>query len=88
MQAYVSVSMQTVGKHYCEEASFQVKFGRSKIILDVPENGEVTKEGWKIIPSTHPTVSDIEHCIQESLLSSFAKDDRNTYSLYALVVLF
>ena len=53
----ISVSMQVVGKHYCQEATFQVRFGRSKIRLDIPENGKVTKEGWRITPSTHPTVS-------------------------------
>ena len=81
--------MQIVGKHYCEEASFQVKFRCSKISLDISENGQVTKEGWRITPSTHPTVSDTGHCIQGSLLSSFAKDDRNMYTLDTLpVVLF
>ena len=50
--------MQIVGKHYCQEASFQVRFGRSKISLDIPEDGKVTKEGWRLTPSTHPTVSD------------------------------
>ena len=74
----LSVSMQIVGKHYCQETSFQVRFGRSKISLDIPENGQVTKEGWRITTSTHPTVSNTELCIQESLLSSFAKDDRST----------
>ena len=49
--------MQVVGKHYCQEATFQVRFGRSKIRLDIPENGKVTKEGWRLTPSTHPTVS-------------------------------
>ena len=80
--------MQIVGKHYCQETSFQVRFGRSKISLDIPENGQVTKEGWRITPSTHPTVSNTELCIQESLLSSFAKNDRSIH-LYTLpVVLF
>ena len=49
--------MQIVGKHYCKETSFQIRFGRSKISLDIPEDGKVTKEGWRITPSTHPTVS-------------------------------
>ena len=81
MEAYVSVSMQIVGKHYCQEASFQVRFGRSKISLDIPEDGKVTKEGWRITPSTHPTVSDTEHCMQESLLSSFAEVHLYTLSV-------
>ena len=61
------LSMQIVGKHYCQETSFQVRFGNSKISLDIPEDGEVTKEGWRITPSTHPTVSDTEHHMQGSL---------------------
>ena len=83
--------MQIVGKHYSQETSFQVRFGRSKISLDIPEDGKVTKEGWRITPSTHPTVSDTEHCIQELLLSSFAKEDDIEVHLYTLpyaVVLF
>ena len=56
--------MQIVGKHYCEEASFQIRFGRSKISLDIPENGKVTEEGWRITPSTHPTVSDTERIVE------------------------
>ena len=78
--------MQIVGKHYSQEASFQVRFGRSKISLDIPENGKVTKEGWRITPSTHPTVSDTEHCTQELFLSSFTIYDR--IHLYALPVVF
>ena len=49
--------MQVVVKDYCEETSFLVRFGRSKISLDIPDNGKVTEEGWRITPSTHPTVS-------------------------------
>ena len=75
---YVSVTMQIVGKHYCEEASFQVRFEHSEISLDIPNEGKVTEEGWRIMPSTCPTVSDTELCIQESLLSTFAKNDRST----------
>ena len=60
--------MQIVGKHYCEEASFPVRFSHSKITLDIPEEGKVTKEGWRITPSTHPTVSNTEHCMQGSLI--------------------
>ena len=52
--------MQIVGKHYSQETSFQVRFGRSKISLDIPEDGKLTKEGWRLTPSTHPTVSDTE----------------------------
>ena len=82
--------MQIVGKHYSQETSFQVRFGRSKISLDIPEDGKVTKEGWRLTPSTHPTVSDAEHCIQELLLSSFAKEDIEVhlYTLPHAVVLF
>lgn len=65
--------MQIVGKHYSQETSFLVRFESSQITLDIPENGKVTKEGWRITPSTHPTVNDTEHCMQKLLLSSFAK---------------
>ena len=74
--------MQIVGKHYSQETSFQVRFGRSKISLDIPENGKVTKEGWRLTPSTHPTVSDTEHYIQELLLSSFVKENIEAHLYY------
>ena len=52
---------QIVRKHYGQfarqEATLRVKFERSKISLDIPEDGQVTKDGWKITPRTYPTVS-------------------------------
>ena len=59
-------------------ADMQVRFEHSEISLDIPNEGKVTEEGWRIMPSTCPTVSDTELCIQESLLSTFAKNDGST----------
>ena len=53
---YVSVALQVVGKDYCQEEIFQIKFEDSEISLDIPKNGEKTKEGWRITPCTHPLV--------------------------------
>ena len=36
----------------------QVGFERSEITLDIPHEGLVTKEGWRITPLTTPTVSE------------------------------
>ena len=80
--------MQIVGKHYSQEASFQVRFGRSKISLDIPEDGKLTKEGWRLTPSTHPTVSDTEHCKQKLLLSSFAKEDIEVHTASSFLFCF
>ena len=53
--------MQVVREHYGhfakEEGTLRVRFVGSKITLDIPEDGLVTDEGWKIIPFSHPTVS-------------------------------
>ena len=88
MQAHVSFQMQIVGKHYSQEASFLVRFGRSKISLDIPESGKVTEEGWRITPNTHPTVSTAYK--NHTLLSSFAKDDRSApvYNTSNVVLMF
>ena len=56
------VSLQIVRKHYGhfakQEATLRIRFEHSKITLDIPEDGQVTKEGWRITPRTHPTVSE------------------------------
>ena len=53
--------LQVVRKHYCdfarEEATLPVGFMDSEITLDIPVDGLVTREGWRIIPFTAPTVS-------------------------------
>ena len=36
----------------------RVKFEHSEITLNIPEDGLVTKEGWRITPLTTPTVSE------------------------------
>jgi len=47
------------------ETKFLVGFkqGSSKINLDIPEDGQVTESGWRILPHTTPTVSDTEYCL-------------------------
>ena len=54
--------MQVVRDHYGnfarEEATLRVKFECSKITLDIPVDARVTREGWRIIPRSYPTVSD------------------------------
>ena len=51
--------LQAVENHYNvfarRDSSTKIKFEGSEITLDIPEDGELTKEGWKIIPIT-PTV--------------------------------
>lgn len=57
----MSVALQVVKEHYGEfarqEAFFLVRFEDTKISLDIPDGGQVTKEGWRITPRTSPTVS-------------------------------
>ena len=53
---HVSVALQVVSKDYCQETTFQIKFEHNEISLDIPENGEKTKEGWRITPCTHPLI--------------------------------
>ena len=36
----------------------RVGFERSEITLDIPEDGLVTREDWRITPLTTPTVSE------------------------------
>ena len=53
--------MQVVREHYGhfakKEATLRVSFGRSEITLGIPDDGLVTKEGWRITPFSFPTVS-------------------------------
>ena len=54
--------LQVVRDHYGHfatvEATLRVRFVRSEITLDIPVDGLVTREGWKITPFTFPTVSE------------------------------
>ena len=34
----------------------KIRFEGSEITLNIPEDGKLTQEGWKIIPMTHPLV--------------------------------
>ena len=45
------------------ETTFRVDFEEesSGISLDIPEDGQMTKNGWRILPLTNPTVSYTEH---------------------------
>ena len=53
-------SLQVVREHYgcfAQEATLRVTFEHSEITLDIPDDGLVTREGWRITPFSHPTVS-------------------------------
>ena len=54
-------SLQVVREHYGhfarEEATLPVGFMDGEITLDIPNDGLVTREGWRITPITAPTVS-------------------------------
>ena len=53
--------MQVVREHYGtfakREATMRIRFEDSKITLSIPEDGLMTREGWRIIPFSFPTVS-------------------------------
>ena len=53
--------MQVVREHYGhfakKEATLRIRFGGNEITLDIPADGLVTKEGWRITPLSFPTVS-------------------------------
>ena len=54
--------LQVVEEFYSQFASklgtFPVMFEASDITLDIPVDGMVTSEGWRITPLTSPTVSE------------------------------
>ena len=54
------IPLQVVREHYdhfaTREATLRINFGRSEITLDIPVDGLVTKDGWRITPLTFPTV--------------------------------
>ena len=54
------LTLQVVREHYGhfarKEAALRVSFESSKITLGIPEDGMVTKKGWRIIPFTSPSV--------------------------------
>ena len=75
VQALITyVVLQIVRKHYGhfakQEATLRVRFEHSKITLDIPEDGQVTKDGWRITPRTHPTVSDVNRCLRVKVTGS------------------
>ena len=39
------------------DTSLKIVFHKSEITLDIPEDGELTQEGWKITPMFYPSVS-------------------------------
>ena len=55
------ILFQVVREHYGhfarEEATLRVEFMDSEITLNIPNDGLVTREGWRITPLTPPTVS-------------------------------
>ena len=56
-----TIPMQVVREHYGhfakKEATLRITFGGNEITLDIPADGLVTKEGWRITPLSFPTVS-------------------------------
>ena len=56
------IPLQVVREYYGhfakKEVTLRVRFGRSEITLGIPEDGLVTREGWRIAPFSHPTVSE------------------------------
>ena len=58
---HIPLKLQVVREHYHhfakEEASLRIIFENSEITLDIPNDGEVTNEGWRITPCSYPTVS-------------------------------
>ena len=53
--------MQALCRQYAKDAinklGFEVTFGEKEVILDVPEEGVVLENGWKITPMFAPVVS-------------------------------
>ena len=43
--------------HFTKDLSTTVDFEGSEITLNIPEDGEPTKEGWNVTPMTYPVVS-------------------------------
>ena len=41
--------------HFTKDSSAKIEFEGSEITLNIPEDGELTKEGWNVTPIT-PTV--------------------------------
>ena len=41
------------------DTSLKVRFQRGEITLDIPEDGQLTREGWKITPISYPGVSSV-----------------------------
>ena len=50
--------MKNYFSHFAKlDAWLRVGFQKSEITVDIPEDGEITWEGWKITPMTYPAVS-------------------------------
>lgn len=53
--------LQAVKYHYDHfakrDTSLKVEFQRSEITLDIPEDGQLTRDRWLIIPMSYPSVS-------------------------------
>ena len=56
-----TILLQVVRKHYAyftrQDATLQVIFSHSEITLDIPVDGLVTSEGWRITLFSYPTMS-------------------------------
>jgi len=78
--------LQLVRKHYDPSArceSTLVKFEDNQITLNIPDDGTVTKEGWRITPFTNPTVSDTETSLYCTDSHSDLNNTTNFWSIQA-----
>ena len=53
-----SATEEHYGHFAKKEVTLRVRFEHSEIMLNIPDDGLVTREGWKIVPCFHPTVSE------------------------------
>ena len=58
--------MQAVDAHYGsfarKDATLRVAFEQGEISLDIPKEGRLTNEGWRILPRSYPSVSHMNIC--------------------------
>ena len=58
--------LQLARKHYepfAGSGTTLIIFDGNQVRLNIPRDGTVTKEGWKITPFNNPTVSGTENCL-------------------------
>ena len=67
--------MNHYGHFAKRDTSMKVRFQRGEITLNIPEDGCLTPEGWKITPMSYPGVRNLVHVLDVAsfprLLPSF-----------------